>query len=195
MLRYTCHVSHCSAGFAWQVVKVWTAFSYLPGDIWTCFWDESPIKHMGKWPMSWQGQGIQKKKVDYGNFCTHLLKSIPIWILEDDKHTSTFILTHAPCENVKRVRTCSLTQVMAESCDLHTEDVSAGDEELRLPLIESLYKLSCQVAHPETVKENPQNIHLNYYTWMNNYIYIYLSFKHCFEGIFWTKFEQITELW
>lgn len=42
---------------------------------------------------------------------------------------------------------CWLTEVVAKSSYLHTEDVSTGDKEFRLPLIQCPDKLSCQVAH------------------------------------------------
>ncbi len=46
-----------------------------------------------------------------------------------------------------------LTQVMAEPSDLHTEDVSASDEEFGLPLVQSLNKSPRQVTHPEPTTE------------------------------------------
>lgn len=56
---------------------------------------------------------------------------------------------------------CWLTKVVAKSSYLHTEDVSTGDKEFWLPLIQCPDKLSCQVAHsvPHNMWSESQTSH------------------------------------
>lgn len=126
----------------WQ--SIYHTVSYLPGNFWSCSGDEHPIKHMGKWAMSWIREN--KQTLLFVEFARYLSSTV------------MYKLHSHSCQHPINVKIgmywttsaprCVLTQVMTEPSDLHTKDVSARDEKFCLPLIQSLYKLSCQVTHP-----------------------------------------------